>query len=57
LDVFLRTVVDAAIADGVKLETLVAILIGSIFHGMEKVSPSGMASMADSDKLLKIVQA
>jgi hypothetical protein len=57
LDFFLRTVVDAAIADGVKLETLVAILIGGIFHTMEEVSPSGMASMADSDTVLKIVQA
>jgi hypothetical protein len=50
-------VVNAAIADGVKLETLVAILIGCVFHAMDEVSPSRMASKADSDKVLKIVQA
>jgi hypothetical protein len=57
LDFFLHTVVDAAIADGVKLETLAAILIGCVFHAMDEVSPSAMASKADSDKVLKIVQA
>jgi hypothetical protein len=50
-------VVDAAIADEVKLETLVAILIGCVFHAMDEVSQSGMASKADSDKVLNIVQA
>ena len=57
LDFFLRTVVDAAIADGAKLETLAAILIGCVFHAMDEESPSGMASKADSDMVLKIVQA
>jgi hypothetical protein len=57
LNDFLRAVVTAAIADGVKLETLMGILMGCTFRAMDEVSPSRVASIADIDTLLKIVQA
>jgi hypothetical protein len=57
LDVFLNTVVNAAIADGVKPENLVGILIGCAFHAMDEASPSRRASLADIDKVLNIAHA
>jgi hypothetical protein len=57
LDVFLHTVVNAGIADGVKPENLVGILMSCAFHTMDEASPSRRASKADIDKALKIAQA